>query len=93
MQSQDIERIARRRANAKFGFFIHLAVFICVNAFLLAVNLATQPNTPWFRFPLAGWGLGLAVHGLTVFLPDLGLRERLVASETRKLERRMAEKP
>jgi len=93
MQSHDIERIARRRANAKFGFFIHLAVFICVNTFLLVVNLATQPHTPWFRFPLAGWGLGLAIHGLAVFFPGTGLRERLIAHETHKLERRMAEKP
>jgi hypothetical protein len=93
MQPEDIARIARRRANAKFGFFIHLAVFVCVNTVLLGVNLLNHPQVPWFRFPLLGWGIGLAVHGLAVFLPDLGLRERLVASETRKLERHMAEKP
>ncbi len=93
MQTQDIGRIARRRANAKLGFFIHLAVFVCVNTAMMAVNLLNHPQVPWFRFPLLGWGIGLAVHALAVFLPDLGLRDRLIAHETRKLERRMAEKP
>jgi hypothetical protein len=93
MQSQDIERIARRRAGAKFGFFIHLTVFICVNAFLLLVNLATQPQVHWFRFPLTGWGIGLALHGLAVFLPSRGLREKMIGREIRKLEAQEARKP
>ena len=37
----------------------------------------------WAIYPALGWGLGLLIHGLVVFitLPGGGLRERLVAHE------------
>ena len=82
---QDMRRIARRRAAAKFGFLIHLTVFVAVNAFLFFVNQRTSPGVSWFAFPLGGWGLGLAIHGLAVFLSVSGLKERMVESEMRRL--------
>jgi hypothetical protein len=86
MEQQDLERIARRRAGAKFGFMIHLTVFVCVNAFLFFVNQRTTPGVSWFAFPLGGWAIGLAVHGLVVFLSGSGLRERMVEAEMRRLQ-------
>ena len=80
--------IARRRVRAKFGFLIHLAVFVAVGAALIVVNLNATPHIRWFPFPLAGWGLGLGIHGLAVFLSLSGLRERMIATEVRKLTMR-----
>ena len=34
----DIERLARRRAGAKLGWFIHAAVYVCVNALLMTIS-------------------------------------------------------
>jgi hypothetical protein len=86
MQNQDLVRIARRRAAAKFGFMIHLAAFFSVNALLFVINQSTTPGVSWFAFPLGGWAIGLAIHGLVVFLSVSGLHERPVEGELGKLQ-------
>ncbi len=82
----EIERLARRRAGAKLGWFIHAAVFICVNTLLVAISLAS--GKPWAIFPLVGWGLGLAIHGAVVWLgsPGSALHERLLQAERARLQ-------
>ena len=85
MTDNETVRIARRRVGTKLGFLIHLTVFVAVGAVLIVVNLNATPHVRWFPFPLAGWGLGLAIHGLAVFLSLSGLRERMIAAEVRKL--------
>ncbi|MEM2228460.1 MAG: 2TM domain-containing protein [Candidatus Bathyarchaeia archaeon] len=49
---------------AKEGFLAHLTAYIIVNAFLIFVNLWTGPGKIWFVWPLAGWAIGLAFHGI-----------------------------
>ena len=88
MEHEELIRIARRRAGMKFGFFIHLTVFIAVNALLYVINRQTTPGFSWFAFPLGGWAIGLSIHGLAVYLSGSGLRERMVEDELRKLESR-----
>jgi len=88
MEHDQLVHIARRRAGMKFGFFIHLAVFIAVNVLLFVINQQTTPGYSWFAFPLGGWAIGLSIHGLAVYLSGSGLRERLVEDELRKLESR-----
>ncbi len=61
---------AERRAfvaeqNAEFQ--THLGVYVLVNTFLFFLNAVTSPDAWWFVFPLMGWGLGLAIHGMTHF--------------------------
>ena len=80
-------RLARRRAGAKIGLLINLTVFVAVNSGLLLINLAVTPQHRWFPFPLGAWALGLAIHGLLVFWPGFGLREKLVERELRQLAR------
>ena len=63
--NDNLKRIARRRAGAKLGLYIHAGVYIAVNAFLAVVKLQTTPQIHWNLWPLAGWGLGLAVHRLS----------------------------
>jgi hypothetical protein len=45
-------------------FSIHLAVYVLVNAILIAINLIYSPNTFWFYYPLVGWGIGIIAHYL-----------------------------
>ena len=80
-----LERLARRRAGAKMGWYIHALVYICVNAGLALI--AWQTGRAWALYPLAGWGLGLAIHGLAVWLGSggVGLHERLLQAERDKL--------
>ncbi|HZY19626.1 MAG TPA: 2TM domain-containing protein [Ramlibacter sp.] len=83
MNQDHIERLARRRAGAKLGFFIHAAVYLLVN--LLLASLAAASGRGWAIYPALGWGIGLAVHGAVVFLLAGGAMERLVAHERQRL--------
>ena len=81
-----LDRLARRRASAKMGWFIHALVYVCVNAGLAL--LAWHTGRAWHLYPLAGWGLGLAIHGLAVWLGSgMDLHQRLLQTERDKLQR------
>ena len=83
---QDLQRQARRRVKQKMGFFIHASVFVLVNLGLAAINLV-HGGRAWSLWPLAGWGLGLAIHGIVTFarLNGDGLRERMLQGELERL--------
>ena len=84
-----IEIQARRRAGAKMGWTIHAGVYIAVN--LLLAVLSGMSGRSWAIFPALGWGLGLAIHGLVVFLlAGSGAYEALVERERRRLQARSA---
>lgn len=61
---------ARQRVLALRGFYVHLLVFIVVNAFLFALNLITSAGQWWFYWPLLGWGVGLALHAVVALGAD-----------------------
>ncbi|MDP3618434.1 MAG: 2TM domain-containing protein [Ramlibacter sp.] len=89
MSPEDIERLAHKRAAAKLGWYFHLAIYILVNSFLFALAYFGLRSRPWSVYPLLGWGLGLALHGASVFLIGKGsnLREKLVQQERDRLQR------
>ena len=68
MSSQSHEDLARSRAEAKYRFYKHVAVFVVVNVLLLIINLITSPGYMWSIWPLIGWGVALVLHGLNVFV-------------------------
>jgi hypothetical protein len=80
-------RIARRRAGARLGLLIHVAVFVAVNAGLLVLDQLTSPQVRWAHYPMLGWGLGLAIHGLVVHaMPVIAsLHHRLVERELERM--------
>lgn len=86
--NEDLKRIARRRVKARLGLYIHAAVYVTVNSFLALVQSQTTPGLLWSLWPLAGWGVGLAIHGAVVLLGQSNLRERMEAEELRRLESR-----
>jgi 2TM domain len=85
---EEIDRIARKRAGAKLGWFIHAAVFVAVNVFLYAASEYGFGQRAWSVKPLLGWGLGLALHGISVWFLGAGgeLRERMVQKERERLQ-------
>jgi hypothetical protein len=86
--NEDLKRIARRRVKARIGLYIHAAVYVAVNGFLVLVQSQATPQHTWALWPAAGWGLGLAIHAAVVLMGQSGLRERMEAEELRKLESR-----
>lgn len=85
LQDKTLEQLARKRASAKMGWYIHASVFIIVN--LLLAGLSAMSERHWAMFPAFGWGIGLAVHGFVVFIVTggAGLHQRLVQQERERL--------
>lgn len=67
MNEQESYRVARRQVRRLKGFYIHLTVYVLVNALLLLTNLVFSPGVWWFYWPLLGWGTGVAAHAVSVF--------------------------
>jgi hypothetical protein len=84
----ELRRKARLRAEAKLGFYIHLVVYVGVNAMLFLIWLYTGGLSvfPWFVFPLVFWGIGLVAHYLTVFA-HTGYLDRMTETEYQQLKR------
>lgn len=57
---------SRRRSAARAGFRIHLASYVLTQLLLVGIWLfSTDPPgsaSPWFVYPLLGWGIGVAAH-------------------------------
>ena len=82
---KDIERIARKAAAARMGWYVHAGAYVVVTTML--GMLSALSAKPWAIYPALGWGIGVAVHGVVVFLltDGRGLYERLVEQERQRL--------
>jgi hypothetical protein len=85
MRTDDRKARARSRAEAKFGFYKHLAAYVAVNLLLIVINLATWPGYFWAIWPLIGWGIAIAIHAMSVFVfgRNNEIVERLTEEEMR----------
>ena len=50
----------------KKKFYIHLVLYIFINAFLIFTNLYYSPEEIWFVYPLVFWGLGVTLHYISL---------------------------
>lgn len=87
LSDEELDRRARRRAGARMGWYAHAFVFLAVNTALAAISLSSGRH--WAIYPALGWGLGLLIHGVAVWvaLGGGGFQERLVAQERERLDR------
>ena len=62
---------ARKRAEEIQALYIHILIYLVVNAGIFGVNwVTTGGDGPWwFYWSLLGWGIGLAVHLVVVAAP------------------------
>lgn len=86
MEDREAYQSAKKRVEAKIGFFSHIAVYIVVNCLLIIINISTSPQYLWFKWPLLGWGIGVIFHALGVFVFSGGsaFKERLIREEMKK---------
>jgi len=83
LDQQQVEKVTQRVKKIS-QFYQHLVVYVLVNAGLVAINLTSNADDIWFVYPLFGWGIGLAAHGLTVFLAE-GLTKSWEEKKIREL--------
>lgn len=79
---------ARRRVEARIGFFVHLLVFVVVNVIFVIIA-----GEDWLWVTLF-WGIGLLMHGLGTFVgtTDAGQawKERQIQKELQRSQQRAA---
>lgn len=56
-------------------FFIHLGAYVVAITAFAALNLYRNPDHLWFVWVAAGWGIGVAAHGLALLLKRSNRRE------------------
>jgi hypothetical protein len=59
--------LARKRLQAKREFTGNLVAYVVVNAFLIGIWAMSGAGYFWPGWVLAGWGLGLVLHGWEVY--------------------------
>ncbi len=79
---------ARRRVDEFRCFYIHLMVYILVNLGLMLLNVFTFPKSWWFFYPFGGWGIGVVMHFISVFLLGRDWEDRKVEKILEKMEER-----
>lgn len=86
MENQNALARAKKLANAKLAFCIHVTIYVVANALLIAINLATSTERLWFVWPLSGWGIGILAHALAIFGLSKGpsVQQWMVDRELRK---------
>ncbi len=84
MEDNEAYKKAKEKVEAKIGFYIHLGLYIIINAILFIIDKASTPEETWFYWPLIGWGIGLLFHGIGVFVSTSKFRERMIEKEIEK---------
>ncbi len=69
---------AKARVKEIKEFYGNLLSYCTVVPFLIFINYITFWGFQWFWFPLFGWGLGLTIHGITVFGYGANWEERKI---------------
>ncbi|MFN4763070.1 2TM domain-containing protein [Gillisia sp. Q332] len=70
---------AKERVKDIKEFYGNLISYCIVIPFLIFINYYTYWHFQWFWFPLFGWGLGLTIHGFSVFGYGSNWEERKIA--------------
>ena len=65
--SEDKRERAIRRLKEKDDFKVHLVVYVVVNSMLVVMWAVIGWWFFWPIFPIAAWGIGLIMHGYTVY--------------------------
>ncbi len=89
LSPEDIDKLARKRAGAKLGWYIHVTIYVVVNLGLFLSSNLMFGHHRYSWGPVLGWGIGVVFHGISVFMlgNGSGLRENMVARERERIER------
>ena len=90
MSEEEIYQQARKIVEEKKGFYVHFAIYICVNILLVIIwAFPAGGGYPWFVWPLGGWGIGVLFHFLGVFVFSKRTRweSKQIEKEVEKIKR------
>jgi len=67
-REEGLREIALTALKKKADFRVHLVVYVLVNCMIVGIWLVTGSGFFWPVFPIAGWGVGLAMHAWDVYV-------------------------
>ena len=72
---------AIRRIRAKRDFRLHITAYVVVNSFLVLIWWLTGAGYFWPMWPMLGWGIGLVLHAVTVYMGTSEITEAQIEEE------------
>lgn len=81
MHNDTAYRRAKRKVEARLGFYFHLTVYLVVNGLIFIGSPETFPRNFWCFWP---WTIFLFIHGMRVFRLGSGLKKRMIQNELDK---------
>ena len=88
MSEEQIYEQAKKRIEAKRGFYGHLTAYVVVNIILVLVwAFAAGGGYPWFLWPLGGWGIFVLLNFLQVFVFPRKGDKAAIEKEADKIKR------
>jgi two-component system, LytTR family, sensor kinase len=79
---------AQKRVKEIKSFYSNLISYCIIIPFLIIINLMTSPDNIWFYFPMLGWGIGVAAHGMSVFAIGKSWEEKKIRELLEKQNKR-----
>ena len=88
MSEEQIYEQAKKRVEAKRGFYIHFAIYVIVNILLILIwAFAADRGFPWFIFPLCGWGIAIIIQYIRVFISGEKSDRAAIEKEAAKIRK------
>ncbi|HVR77048.1 MAG TPA: 2TM domain-containing protein [Acidimicrobiia bacterium] len=81
-REREANRIARRQ-----WFWLHFAVYLTTQVFLVITWALGDSTFPWYVYPLFGWGIFIAAHAVYAFVVKTP-EEIMIERESRTSEGR-----
>jgi hypothetical protein len=91
---ESLRAVAARRVAERRSFQFHLAIYLAVNGVIWGLWLFAIPHNtlgfPWPIFPTLGWGVGVAVHGLSTYWRLSEVSEAVIEARSAKAAGRVS---
>ena len=79
--TDDQRQWAINRIRVKQAFWLHLTVYLLVNALLVFIWWVTSGDYFWPMWPMLGWGIAVAAHAVGAFAGTSQISEERIARE------------
>jgi protein-S-isoprenylcysteine O-methyltransferase Ste14 len=78
---------ARKIVKAKLSFIRHFVIYFIVVVVLAVLNNAVGDSYQWWLWVAFGWGIGVVIHFLSVYLfQSRDLEERMIKRELERMK-------
>ena len=85
---EEIYEEAKRRVEARRGFYGHLVAYVVVNTILVCIwAFVGGRGYPWFAWVLGFWGLGLFLNFMDVFVWKRKSARSAIEKEAEKIRK------